>query len=93
MNRILISLKCGESVQLTDDDDMSKDQLLDNLSSLFSINSVSILKTKSTSVIIRPSDITSITVEEVNEVQQEEKSTPPAKDEPEQEVDIITDMD
>jgi len=93
MNRILISLKCGESVQLTDDEDMSKDQLLEHLSSLFSINSVSILKTKSTSVIIRPSDISSITVEELDGVQQEEKSTPPPKDEPEQVEDIITDMD
>ncbi len=94
MNRILISLKCGESLHLTDQDDMSQDQLLEQLSSLFSINSVSILKTKTTSVIIRPSDISSITVEpvEVKQKQLEEK-LPPSKDEPDEVEDIITDMD
>lgn len=95
MNRILISLKCGESLHLVDQEDMSKDQLLEQLSSLFSINSVSILKTKTTSVIIRPSDISSITVEpfEVKQKQVEEKSPPPEDEPDEVQEDIVTDMD
>jgi len=93
MNRILISLKCGESVSLMDKDETPKEQLLEQLSSLFSINSVSILKTKTTSVIIRPSDISSITVEKIDTELKEEKTSPLPKDEPEQTVDIITDMD
>lgn len=94
MNRILISLKCGESLHLIDQEDIPTDQLLEQLSSLFSINSVSILKTKTTSVIIRPSDISSITVDpfEVKQKQIEEKS-PPSKDEPDEIEDIVTDMD
>jgi len=97
MNRIIINLKCGESVVLTDQDKMPKDQLLETLSSLFSINSVSILKTKTTSVIIRPSDISSITVEDNKSVEKIEEipSTPqePHEEESEQPIDIITDID
>ncbi len=96
MKRIVISLKCGESVNLMDQEDMPNEQLLEQLSSLFSINSVSILKTKTTSVIIRPSDISSITVEDVEvskTVVKEESSSPPQKIESEQPVDIITDID
>ena len=96
MKRIAISLKCGESVNLIDQEDMPNEQLLDQLSSLFSINSVSILKTKTTSVIIRPSDISSITVEDVEMSETEVKEeivSPPQKIESEQPVDIITDID
>lgn len=96
MKRIAISLKCGESVNLIDQEDTPNEQLLEQLSSLFSINSVSILKTKTTSVIIRPSDISSIAVEdvEVSETEvKEETNSPPQKIESEQPVDIITDMD
>lgn len=96
MKRIAISLKCGESVNLIDQEDTPKDQLLEQLSSLFSINSVSILKTKTTSVIIRPSDISSIAVEdiEVSETEVKEETKSPSQTiESEQPVDIITDMD
>jgi len=95
MKRIVISLKCGESVILIDQEETTKDQLLEQLSSLFSINSVSILKTKNTSVIIRPSDISSIAVEDVETSKTEIKGeiiSPPQKIEPEP-IDIITDMD
>ena len=96
MKRIAISLKCGESVNLIDQEDTPNEQLLEQLSSLFSINSVSILKTKTTSVIIRPSDISSIAVEDVEvsetEVKEEDNSLP-QKIKSEQPVDIITDMD
>jgi len=90
MKRIVISLKCGESINLIDQDETLSQNLLEQLSSLFSINSVSILKTKTTSVIIRPSDISSISVEDI---EMEENTTPSQKVESEQPVDIITDMD
>jgi len=99
MKRIAISLKCGESVNLIDQEDTPNEQLLEQLSSLFSINSVSILKTKTTSVIIRPSDISSIAVEDVEDVEvsetevKEEDNSLPQKIKSEQPVDIITDMD
>lgn len=96
MNRISINLKCGDSVDLVDPDQTSPDDLLDNLSTLFSVNNVAILKGEKTSVIIRPSDISSIKVESLlDDVPVvEKKSPPPQKIEPKKEYeDIITDMD
>ncbi len=63
MNHIQINLKCGKRVFILDDEDISKDQLSENLAELFSINSVAILNTNTTSLIIRPSDISSIKVD------------------------------
>jgi hypothetical protein len=95
MNRISINLKYGDSVHLTDTEDTTDEKLLENLSSLFSVNSVAILKTEKSSVIIRPSDIASIHVEPIvveNEI--EVKTPPPPKPEPKEEhIDIITDID
>jgi len=100
MNRVQINLKHGTNVNLIDDnDDMTRDQLSENLSALFSINSVAILKTNNTSLIIRPSDISSIQVDSVEEAEKPkvEKIPAPPKKEPEKEPeiveDIITDMD
>lgn len=103
MNRISINLKCGDSVQITDEEKLTKDQLLESLSTLFSVNSVAILKTNKTSVIVRPSDISSVMVEELQEPMvpvtkpvsiPKPKEKPPKKQpEPAEHIDIITDMD
>jgi len=97
MNRISINLKYGDSVQFKDSDDLPHDQVADKLSSLFSINSVAILKTNKTSVIIRPSDIGSIQVESLeydDTIEEVPIPTPKIKIEPKEEViDIITDID
>lgn len=97
MNRISINLKKGECITFTDPEDLTKDQLEDKLSSLFSINNVSILKTECTSIILRPSDISSIRVDELKDEkpisipQKIEKPLP--KVEPKEAIDIITDID
>ena len=91
MNRISINLKRGNSVVIADDDDTPQDELLENLSTLFSVNNVAILKTKDTSVIIRPSDISSVEVKSMD-TPVEEKPLPP-KVEPKIVEDIVTDMD
>jgi hypothetical protein len=99
MNRILISLKYGENLSLIDEDELTQDQLLENLSTLFSINNVAILKTSTASVIIRPSDIASIQVEPIlNKVidKPSKEVKPLPKPEPKKtEIveDIITDID
>jgi hypothetical protein len=98
MNRISISLKCGENISLLDEDDLKLDSLLEDLSTLFSINNVALLKTKTSSVIIRPSDISSIKVEpeEVETIPVKPiEIKPPQKKNPEIKIieDIITDMD
>lgn len=90
MNRILISLKTGESINLLDDEDIPKDEALQKLSSLYSITNIAIIKTNTTSVIIRPSDIASIVVEDVGD--KEAVETPPKKESLEH-IDIITDKD
>ena len=102
MNRIRINLKKGECIVFDDPDDYTKDELEERLSSLFSINNVAILKTDKTSVILRPNDISSITIEEsekehnyqeVEAPQPDIKILPPKEPEPEEAIDIIKDAD
>jgi len=93
MNRIQINLKCGNHVNILDDEDLTKDQLSENLASLFSINNVAILNTNTTSLIIRPGDISFIKVDKSDE---SEKAIPePEQVTPSIEIaeDIITDID
>ena len=97
MNRIAISLKTGETVRLLDDEDVPKDEILQRLSSLYSINNIAIIKTNTTSVIIRPSNIASIVVEEVS-IETDKKELddavePPPEEKSEEHIDIITDAD
>ena len=97
MNHVSINLKKGECIEFTDPEDIPKDQLEEKLSSLFSINNVSILKTESTSIILRPSDISSIRVDEldtklVHPIPQKIKPLPNNK-EPQEAIDIIKDAE
>ena len=91
MNKISINLKKGECIVFTDPDDLTKDELEEKLSSLFSINNVAILKTESTSIILRPSDISSILIEEIKK-NPHQIDVPPPKKEPSEAIDIITDV-
>ena len=93
MNRISINLKKGECIVFTDPDDLTKDELEEKLSSLFSINNVAILKTESTSVILRPSDISSISIEGIKPVVEIPKIEVTLPKEPAETIDKITDMD
>ena len=103
MNRICISLKKGECIVFDDPEDLTKDELEEKLSSLFSINNVAILKTEKTSIILRPTDISSIKIEEVeteHDFQEVEAPQPkikllPKKEvpEPAEAIDIIKDAD
>ena len=100
MNRIGINLKKGECIVFDDPENLSKDELEVRLSSLFSINNVAILKTEKTSIILRPNDISSIKIEEVNEKHdfQEVEAPQPAVEippikEPAEAIDIIKDAE
>jgi len=94
MNLVKITLKSGEPITLRDSEKMAAEELSERLSSLFSINNIAILKTDNTSIILRPSDISSISVEELVEEKDTPKTEvePPSKKESEV-VDIITDID
>lgn len=93
MNRISVNLKKGECIVFEDPDDLTKDELEEKLSSLFSINNVAILKTESTSIILRPSDISSISIEEIKKNPHQIEVKPLPKKEPSEAIDIITDID
>ena len=94
MNRICISLKKGECIVFDDPEDLTKDELEEKLSSLFSINNVAILKTESTSIILRPNDISSIRIEEILETTHTPIpiKKPLPKKEPQESIDIIKDV-
>ncbi len=97
MNRIGINLKKGECIGFVDNENLSKDELETTLSSLFSINNVAILKTETISIILRPNDISSISIEAIEEPKLSkpipQKIKPAPKKEPTEAIDIIKDMD
>ena len=101
MNEVYINLKCGDSISIVDDENLDHEQLAQKLSSLFSVTNVAILKGLDSSIVIRPSDISTIKIksfiEEPQPVEETEVvETPPEKapEEPKKIVeDIITDMD
>lgn len=99
MNEVYINLKCGDSISIVDDENLDHEQLAQKLSSLFSVTNVAILKGLDSSIVIRPSDISTIKIKSfIEEPQPVEEivETPPEKapEEPKKIVeDIITDMD
>ena len=93
MNRIGINLKKGECIVFDDPEDLTKDELEEKLASLFSVKNVAILKTESTSIILRPSDISSISIEEIKKNPHQIEVKPLPKKEPAEAIDMITDMD
>lgn len=103
MNEVYINLKSGDSISIVDDENLDHEQLAHKLSSLFSVTNVAILKGLNSSIVIRPSDISTIEVktliEEQDQIEQSEEivEPPPKKEEVKESEeiveDIITDMD
>ena len=100
MKAIVLTLKNSGAIEIEDDDDSDIQSYSENLSKILDSNNITILHATSGSVILRPNEITSISVYETEDefyfddetsetmIQQEED-----KDEEESEIheDIITD--
>lgn len=106
MKTITITTKFGPLI-LQDNDDRPNDQLAQELSELLRASNITILKTSKSSAVIRPSLVSGIVIHDDTEVPTQE-STPLVKttdinepeeseqnveDTPEEEYDIIKDMD
>lgn len=66
MRKIKIYQRDSQQIELFDESDMNFDDYCKELSKLFNISNVSILKTSTQTFIVRPSQITGIVVEEEN---------------------------
>ena len=99
MRKITIYQKGSENVEIFDDSDMDLVEYCQELSKLFQMTNVSILKTSHSTFIGRPSRLTGIVVEDEEEVVEIENEI--IEDEPDEieekveeiQEDIITDMD
>jgi hypothetical protein len=85
MKQILIEKKNGPPIILTDDDDTKISEYTKKCSGILELSNVSIIETSSSSVIIRPKEVTSIVI---SELLNEDKSTDVIKPE---DVDSISD--
>lgn len=97
MRRITIHQSDAENISILDDSDEPIDQYCNRLSELMKMGNVAIMKTSSASVVLRPSKIVGIKVEDDSVVQEtiiptkkEEQTTEAQQDVVE---DIITDVD
>lgn len=102
MKKITIYQRGASNVEILDDTNEDHDVYCQELSKVFNITNVVILKTSTSTFIGRPSQLTSLTVEDTElTIQQTEESTENPDDVeeinlPEEEktdVDIITDID
>lgn len=92
MHKITIYQKGAENVELFDDSNMNMDEYCTELSKLFQVNNITILKTTNSVFLVRPSKLTGIQVEEVKKI--EEQQIEPASEKAEELIeDIITDID
>lgn len=90
MRKICLNNKDGNNVVVYDETDEPLEEYCNSLSKLLTYNNVSILTTSSSVVIIRPSQIQSIQVEDVDP--KEQNTTPDVKKKQNKIVqDIITD--
>jgi len=88
MKKIVIFHENVDKVELIDLDNKSLDTYVKELSSILELGNISILRTTSSSVILRPSKVVSILVEEIEETKDKEiEEVGKSIDE---EVDIIT---
>lgn len=88
MRKIKVYLKGSPSVELFDESEVEMDDYCNELSQVFHMNNISIIKTSKSTFLSRPSQITGINVSEVTE---KEPATPEKQDEINE--DIITDVD
>lgn len=72
MRKITICQRDSASIVVYDNNEDSIDEYTKELSNLMKMGSVSVLKTSESSVILRPSKVTGILVENINEVKNEE---------------------
>jgi hypothetical protein len=100
MRKITIYQKGSSNVEILDDSETNIDEYCHELSRLFQMANVSILKTSHSTFIGRPSQLTGIVVEDDQSEQQLEISPEPEDtespvEEPAEEIqeDIITDME
>lgn len=89
MRKITICQQESDSIVVYDNSEDPIDRYSKELSNLMKMGSISVLKTSESSVILRPSKITGIVVENIDDIKEEvEVIEPPEKNE-----DIITDLD
>jgi len=96
MKKITIYQRGVPNVDIFDDDNEDLDKYCQELSKIFNMSNVVILKTSSTTFIGRPSQITGLNVEDIESNNQQTIETeiieesPPEEEKPDE--DIITDM-
>lgn len=99
MRKITIHQSDADTMEVLDDSDEPLDEYCGQLANLMKMGNVAVLKTSSASVVLRPSKIVGIKVEDgaiVQEVETPPASTPqPEECQAKQEIeeDIITDVD
>jgi len=90
MRKITICQQESDSIVVYDNSEDPIDEYSEELSKLMKMGSISILKTSESSVVLRPSKITGLVVEDIENIKNEEieEEKPLEKTE-----DIITDLD
>lgn len=92
MKQIIIEKKNGPSIILTDDDNSEISTYTKKCSKLLDLSTISIIETSSSCVVVRPNDISSIQISEINnELNTIEKPDVPTPKGPIETEDIITD--
>ena len=96
MKKITIYQQGSSSVEILDDSDLPLDGYCQELSRLFQMSNISILKTSQSTFIGRPSQLTGIVVEDtetevVKIIPETDNEIPPEKEKTQE--DIITDVD
>jgi len=95
MRNITIYQSDTQNIEILDDSDEPIDKYCSRLSELMKMGNIAILKTSSLSVVLRPSKVTGIKVEDISTL---EKELPPVtkskkiKVKPKESEDIITDV-
>ena len=90
MKKITIYQRDSSDVEIFDDTNEHLDEYCQDLAKIFNLSNVVILKTSKSTFIGRPSQLTSLTVEDI-ELSSQQSENPPEKDTPD--VDVITDID
>jgi len=96
MKRIVIFQEGSNTVELLDDDGSDVPNYAERLSDLLQVGNVSIINTTGGSLVVRPSKITSVLIQDHKEPPKKPIKKDPKnikKAEPKKEVDIITDVD
>ena len=92
MRKICLNHKDGSKVVVFDESDVDIDEYCVSLSQIFTMSNVSILKTTGDNVILRPSCIQSILVQEEKDIEPVvEETLPPPKEKTKIIEDVITD--